>query len=115
MRLGRVSSRWELQLDDPSLQSDHCGVGSIVGAQFRKDVLDSTLDGFLRDGELIRNLLVRIPGCDQSQHGDFCGCQGVIRRMLGDFVRGLRGKGLLSAWTARMVSSNSLCNVFLSR
>ena len=79
----------ELQLDDSSLQSDHRGVGSIVGAQFRKDVLDSTLDGFLGDRELIRNLLVRIAGRDQSQHGDFRRRQGIIGRMLGDFVRGL--------------------------
>ena len=92
----RTSDRRELQLDDPSLQSDHGRVGSIVGAQFRKDALDPALHGFLRDGELIRNLLVRIPGCDQSQHGDFCGCQGVIHRMLGNFVRGLRRESLLS-------------------
>ena len=68
-------------------------MGSIVGAQFRKDALDSTLDGFFRDGELIRNLLVRIAGCDQPQHGDLCRGEGVIRRMLRDFVRGLGRKG----------------------
>jgi len=69
--LRRAGKLVELQLDDSSLQTDHCGVGSIVSAQFRKNALDSTLDGLFRDGELIRNLLVRIPGCDQSQHSDF--------------------------------------------
>ena len=71
-------------------------MGSIAGAQFRKDALDSTLDGFLGDGELIGNLLVRIPGCDQTQNKDFGWCQRVIRRMLGYLVRGFRGKRLFS-------------------
>lgn len=66
MRLGRVSSRWKLQLDDSSFQADRCGVGSIIGAQFGKDGLDSTLDGLLGDLELIRDLLIGISGCDQA-------------------------------------------------
>jgi hypothetical protein len=40
---------WKLQLDDSSLQANHGGMRSIVRAQFRKDALDSALDGFLRD------------------------------------------------------------------
>src|SRR5271165_1426270 len=91
-------SRWRrLQFDDSSLHADHRGVRSVVCAQFRKDGLDSALDGFLRDRELIRDLLVRITSGDQSQHGNLCRCQGVISRMLGDFTRDLRGKGLLSS------------------
>ena len=55
-----------LQFDDSSLQADHRGMRSVAGAQFRKDALDSALHGFLRDGELIRDFLVRIPGRNQS-------------------------------------------------
>ena len=91
MKLGK------LQLDDPSLQPDHCGVRSIVSPQLGKDGLDSALDGFFRDGKLVRDLLVCIAGCDQSQHSDFCRSQAVINRMLGDLVRSLWGKSLLSS------------------
>ena len=86
----------KLQPDDSPLQPDHRGVRSIIGAQLGKDGLDSTLDGFLGDLELIRDLLVGIAGRDQAQHIDFCRRQGVIRRMLGDFVRGFGRKRLSS-------------------
>jgi hypothetical protein len=85
-----------LQLDDSSLQADHGRLRSIVGAQFGEDVLDSPLDGFLGDLELIRDLLIGISGCDQAEHIDFCRRQRIIRRMLGDFVRGFGRKSLLS-------------------
>ena len=58
----------KLQPDDSPLQPDHRGVGSIIGAQLGEDGLDSALDGLLGDRKLIRNLLVRIAGRDQSQH-----------------------------------------------
>ena len=76
----------KLQLDDPSLQPDHCGVRSIIGAQFRKNAFDPAFDGFLRDRKVICNLLVGVPGCNQSQHQDFCRGQGVIGCMFGNFV-----------------------------
>ena len=85
-----------LQLDDPSFHADHCRLRSVVGPQFRKDAFDSALDCFLRDRELMRNLLVRIPGRYQSQHKDFCWGQGVISRMLGDFVGNLWRELLLA-------------------
>jgi hypothetical protein len=89
-------SPWgKLELDNASFQPDDCGVGSIIGAQLGKDALDSTLDGLLGNRKLIPDLLVGISGRDQAQHADFCGGQGVIRRMLSYFVRDLRGKGLL--------------------
>ena len=69
---------------------------SIIGAQLGKYALDSTLDGFLGDRELIRDLLVGIPSGDQAQHTDFCRGQGIIRSMLGDFVRGFGRKRLSS-------------------
>ena len=61
-------------------------VCAIVSAQFGKDVLDSPLDGFLGDRELIRDLFIGISGCDQAEHVDFCRRQGIVCRMLGDFV-----------------------------
>ena len=64
--LGTSKQPVELQLDDSSFQADRCGVGSIMGSQLRKDGLDSTLDGFLGDLELIRDLLIGISGCDQA-------------------------------------------------
>jgi hypothetical protein len=72
-------------------------MGSVAGAQFGKDVLDSPLDGFLGDRELIRDLLIGISGCDQAEHVDLCRRQGIIRGMLGDFVRGFGRKRLFPA------------------
>ena len=86
----------KLQPDDSPLHADHRGVRSIIGAQLGEDGLDSTLDGFLGDRKLIRDLLVGIAGRDQSQHIDFGRGQGVIRRMLGDFVRRFGRKRLSS-------------------
>ena len=61
----------------------------VVRVQFRKNALDAPLDGVLRDGELIRNLLVRVPGGDETQHKDLCWCQRLIAHMLGDLERDL--------------------------
>jgi hypothetical protein len=71
MQAGEVVGRRGLQFDDSSLQADHRGVGSIVGAQFGKNALDSAFDRFLGDRKLIRNLLVCISCRDQSQNIDF--------------------------------------------
>jgi hypothetical protein len=60
-----------LEFDDSALQPYHGGVGSVVGAQFGEDVLDSAFDGFFRDRELIGNLFVGISGGNQTQDGDF--------------------------------------------
>jgi hypothetical protein len=56
----------QLQLDNASFQADHCRLGAVTGAQFRKDILNSALHRFLGDGELIRNLLIGISSCDQA-------------------------------------------------
>ena len=74
--------------------SDHRGVGSIVGAQFGKDILDASLDDVLRDRELRGNLFIGIPGGDQPKHIDFTGRQGFIVSVLSGLVRELRGKCL---------------------
>ena len=55
---------WNLQLDDPSLQTDHRRLGPVVGAQLGENVLDSPLDRLLGDRQLIGNLLIGISGCN---------------------------------------------------
>src|SRR5580692_13091140 len=47
-----------LEFDDAAFDPDHGGVGSVVRAQLGEDVLHSSLDGFLRNSELMRNLFV---------------------------------------------------------
>jgi len=84
----------ELKLDDSALQTDHRGVGSVVGAQFGEDVSDLALDGFFADRELRGNLFVSIPFGNQTQDTDFRWGQGVIGGMFGDLVGGLRGQCL---------------------
>jgi hypothetical protein len=37
---------------------------------------------------VIRDLLVRISGYDQTQRANFCWSEGIISRMLRDFARG---------------------------
>ena len=63
----------ELGFDDAALHANRGGMGSVVSAQFGEDVLDSALDGFFGDRELIRNLFIRIPRRNQAQHTDFTG------------------------------------------
>ena len=57
-------TRTGLDLNDAAFQRDHCRLRSIIGAQFGKDVLDTSFDGFLGDRELIGDLLVGISGCN---------------------------------------------------
>jgi len=45
----KKASGWKLQIDDSSLQTDRDGMCSIIGTEFGKDALYSTLDGFLGD------------------------------------------------------------------
>jgi hypothetical protein len=62
----------------------------VVGVQFRKNALDSALDGVLGDGELIGNLLVRVSAwrSDASTY-DFCVRQALIAHVLRDLERDL--------------------------
>src|SRR5215470_13732084 len=85
---------WTSQIYDSPLQSDHGGMGPVVGAEFGEDVFDSALDRFFSDRELIRDLLVGISGSNQTQNSDFCWCQNVIGRVAGDFVRCFGRKSL---------------------
>jgi hypothetical protein len=50
-----------LKVDDPALQPNGNGVCSIVGAEFRKNVLDVTLYGLFGDRELSCDLFVSVP------------------------------------------------------
>ena len=70
-------------------QSDDRCMRPIVGIEFRKNAPDSPFDGVLRDGELIRNLRVRVSRSDETQHHDFCRGQCLVAHMLGDLERGL--------------------------
>jgi hypothetical protein len=46
-----------------------------LASSFRKNALDSALDRVLGNRELIRDLLVRVAGGDQTQYGDFRWCE----------------------------------------
>ncbi len=48
-RAAQTTLLGKLKLDDSALQTDHRGVGSVVGAQFGEDVPDLALDGFFAD------------------------------------------------------------------
>ena len=113
---GRVNTLLsELKLDDSALQTDHRGVGSVVGPQLGENASDLALDGLFADGKLRGNLFVGIPFANQTQDTDFRWGQGVIGGMFGDLVGGLRGQCLFPAWTARIVSNSSLCKLFFGR
>ena len=86
---------WKLQLDDSSFQADHCRLRSVVGAQFGEDVLDSPLNGFLGDGELIRNLLAQ-PACATQYPGSHRSITIFDQRCYEEFAN-LRVLGQLAA------------------
>ena len=58
---GRMRGDWRLKIDDAALQPNGNGVCPIVGAKFRKNVLDVTLYGLFGDGELGCDLFVSVP------------------------------------------------------
>ena len=60
-----------LQFDDSAFESDGHRVGSVVRAQFRKDVLDMALNGLLGDRQLICDQFVCVSRGDQSENFDF--------------------------------------------
>src|SRR5215472_12465383 len=66
-------------------------MGAVVRAKLGENIRNVTLNGPFADRELIRNLLVSIPGSDQPQYVDLPWGQLVIRSMvrelLGDFRR----------------------------
>ena len=66
-----------LQLDDSALQTNDCRVRAVIGVQLRKNALDATLDSVFGDGELIRDLLVRIASGDEPQHDHFSRREGL--------------------------------------
>lgn len=90
-------------------------MGSVVGSQFGEDVLDSALDAFFADRELLGDLFVGIPSGNQTQDAYFRRGQGIIGDMLGELKGGLRRKSLFPAWTARIISRSSLWRRFFSR
>ena len=93
-----------LEFYDPTPQSDHRGVGAVVGVQFGEDAFDSSLHGFFGDRELIRDLLVGKPFGDQTEDADF----GRGQRVIGD----MESPQAMSARTTARMRTNS---TFLSR
>src|SRR6266478_9296464 len=81
------------ELDDPALESDHGGVGSILGTQFGEDVPDLALHRVLAGRELRRNLFVVIPLGDEPQDTDFRRGQRIVGGMFGELEGDLGGHG----------------------
>ena len=78
-----------LELDDASSEADDRCVRPVVGVQLGQNALDPPLDRVLGNAELIRDLLVRVAGGDETQYNDFCRGQSLIAHMLGDLERDL--------------------------
>jgi hypothetical protein len=60
-----------MQLNNSALQANRNGVGPIVSAELGEYVCDVPLDGRVADREPIGDLLVGIPGGNQTQYIDF--------------------------------------------
>ena len=71
-KIGLNHSFEGLQFDDSAPQPNQCCMGSIVRAQFGKDVFDLALDSFFADCELRTNFLVAISLSNQAKNPDFC-------------------------------------------
>jgi hypothetical protein len=70
----------ELKLNNSALQTDHGGMGSVVGAQFGEDVPDLALDGVFSDRQLNRNLFVTLRAISFSCLS-FCATSDVVRNV----------------------------------
>src|SRR5271170_2408348 len=81
------------ELDDPALEPNHGGVGSVLGAQFGEDVPDLALHGVLTGRDLRRDLFVGIPAGDETQDTDFRRGQRVVGGMFGEPEGDLSGQG----------------------
>ena len=58
-------------------------MGAVVGAQLGEDIPDAPLDGLFGYGQLIGDLLVRVPGGNQPQDVNFRFGQGVVGGVFG--------------------------------
>lgn len=74
-------SRFELQLDDSTLQAYGYGVGPVVHAKFGENTLDVPFDRVQRDLQLIGDQLVGISACNKGQNVDFSLTQSIISSM----------------------------------
>src|SRR5215469_14054735 len=83
-----------LQFYYSALQTDHGGLGSVVGAQFGEDVPDLAFDGFFADRELSGNFFVGVPAGNQFQDPDFRRREGIVGRVLGKFEGGISRNSL---------------------
>ena len=91
----RISKNWlrdlplsrGSQFDDSALQPNSHSVRSVVRAQFGKNALDVAFDSLFSNRESIRNDLVCVPRCNQSEYFDFSRSQSVVCKV----VSNLRG------------------------
>ena len=83
----------------------------IVGAEFRKDILDVTFHCLFGYGELGADLFIGISLSDQSQYVYFPRSQDIISPVLSDFGATSADRRFRPACTARIVSSSSCRNI----
>jgi len=81
---------------NPALESDHGGVGSVLGAQFGEDVPDLALHRVLAGRELRRDLFVGIPLGNETQDTDFRRGQRIVGGMFGELEGDLGGHGFFT-------------------
>src|SRR5437899_1889458 len=71
-------------------------MGPVVSAKLGEYIRDVALDSLLCNGELGRDLFVRVPGRDQPEHFDLAWRQVLVRGMLSQLGGDLRGDSLLA-------------------
>src|SRR3984957_20456699 len=84
------------ELNDPALEPDHGGVGSVLGAQFGEDVPNLTLHRVLAGRQLRRDLFVGIPLGNETQDTDFCRRQRIVGGMFGEPEGDVGGYGFFT-------------------
>jgi hypothetical protein len=84
-----------MQLNNSALQANRNRVGPIVSAELGEYVCDVALNGRVGDREPIGDLLVGVPGGNQTQYIDFALGQLIIRNVVSQVCRNLGGYSLL--------------------
>ena len=74
----------------PPPQGYRDGMGPVVSAELGEYIRDVALDCVLRNGKLAGNRFVRVPGCDQPEHGNLAWGQIVLGGMLSQLGGNLR-------------------------
>ena len=98
----------DLQFDDSELQPYRDGMSPVVSTELGEHIRDVALDRVLCNGELGRDLFVRVPGRDRrstSISRELKSSSPVCSASSAATSGGIR---FWPAWTARMVSRSSL-------